>query len=92
MLHVEHHISPKVELLLRKGARTVCWAALLGGVAYLALSGLWNLLTIPAFVLFLKAVLAIAASVAVLAFFLWAVGEENKARIDELRRICEEDR
>lgn len=91
MLHVEQHISPKVELLLRKGVRTTCWAILLGFVIYMALSGLKGLLAIPAFVFFLKVVLVIAVSAAALALFFWAIGEENKQRIGELEALMQEN-
>lgn len=91
MLHVEQHISPKMELFLRKGVRAACWVALMGFVAYMALIGLKGLLSIPAFVFILKAVLAIAVSTAVLVLFLWAIGEENKRRIDELEELMQED-
>ena len=92
MLHVEHHISPKVELFLRQAARMICLAGagvVLGGML---LQTLATLLNIPAFVTVLKVVAACAVTLAAVHLWLTAVGKENKARIDELKRICEEDR
>ncbi len=89
MLHVEQHISPKVELFLRRTARMVCLAGagvVLGGML---LQTLLTLLSISAFVMILKVVAACAVALAAAHLWLTAVGKENKARIDELKEILE---
>ncbi len=92
MPRTEQHISPKAELFLRRAARTICLAGagiVLGGML---LQTLATILSIPAFVTVLKVVVACVVALAAVHLWLTAVGKENKARIDELKRICEEDR
>ncbi len=91
MFHVKRNMNPKTELLLRRTARTICLAgagAVLGGML---LQTLLTLLSISAFVTILKVVAACAAAVAAAHLWLTAVGKENKARIDELKQICNKD-
>ena len=85
-------MKPKTELFLRQAARASCLVG--AGIALAGMLGqtLVLLLNNPAFVLFLKILLAIAVGLVAVYFFLWAIGQENRDRIDELRRICQDDR
>lgn len=89
MLHMKHHIRPKTELLLREVARTTCLVT--SGLVIAAMVGecLMRMLASDAFVFVLKAVSICALALAAVHFFLWAIGKENRSRIEELKRLCE---
>lgn len=84
-------MKPRTELILRQAARWICLGATALLLAVVLIQTLAILLSIPAFILILKIAAVVAAALAATHFWLSAIGKENKARIEELKSICEDD-